>query len=202
MLDIGCGIGIRLAQMRAKGWAVWGVEPNAFAAARAAERAGAPERVIAGPVETAAFAREQFELVTASHVLEHLASPLETLARVRAWLRPHGEFIVWAPNFSSLERRVFGPHWAALDVPRHLQHFSLGSLTVALAKSGFEVVSWRPQFQGSSLGDSVTQATTSLFRRPRRPPATGLTYEAFTALGWLLAGLGSGTAIEVRAVKT
>ncbi len=201
MLDIGCGPGFRLEAMRRIGWVVWGVELDATSAALAAERAGSAERVLIGPVTDARFARGHFDLVTASHVLEHLQAPLDALGLIHNWLRPHGQLIVWMPNFGSLERRVFGRHWAGLDVPRHLYHFSLESLETALRTSGFRLQSWRPQFQGSSLGDSVRQSLAALAGHSGGSPARGRAYEASAALGWLLAGLGNAASVEVRAVR-
>ncbi len=201
MLDIGCGPGLRLEAMRRIGWVVWGVELDAGSAALAAERAGSTERVVTGSVADARFAPGDFDLVTASHVLEHLQAPLDALGLIHDWLRPHGQLIVWMPNFGSLERRIFGRHWAGLDVPRHLYHFSLKSLEAALQMSGFRLQSWRPQFQGSSIGDSTKRALAALVGHPGGPPAQGLAYEASAALGWLLAGLGNAASIEVRAVR-
>jgi SAM-dependent methyltransferase len=201
MLDVGCGPGFRLEAMRRIGWHVWGVELDPTSGALAAERAGSPDRVIIESVTNARFDSGQFDLVTASHVLEHLQAPLEALGLIHDWLRPNGTLIVWVPNFGSFERRLFGRHWAGLDVPRHLYHYSLESLTTALEMSGFRMQGWRPQFQGSSLGDSVKQTLAALVGHSGGPPADGVVYEAFAALGWLLTSLGHAASVEVQAIR-
>lgn len=151
MLDIGCGTGHRLEAMGRAGWLVYGIEVDRDAAALAADRAGGRGHVLTGSVMAARFPAESFDLITLSHVLEHLYNPVSALRLIHQWLRPDGELVLWVPNFGSLERRIFGRHWAALDVPRHVTHFSLGTLSTALQIAGFCVRSWRPQLQGSSL---------------------------------------------------
>lgn len=200
MLDVGCGPGHLLEAMRNIGWEVWGIELDAAAARKAGKRAGNTERVFVGPVADAEYPERSFDLITASHVLEHLHDPLTTLKHMHRWLRPGGPLQIWVPNIESIESRLFGRHWSGLDTPRHLYHFSLATVSGMLDLAGFDVVAWRPQFQGSSFGSSLKQALTSMTRRAHGRPAIGLVYSCSVPLGWLMCGLGASAAIEVRAI--
>lgn len=200
MLDVGCGPGHLMEQMRNRGWEVWGVEMDGAAARKAAARAGSAERVLVGTLADADYPEHGFDLITASHVLEHLHDPLTALERMRGWLRPGGRIQIWVPNIDSLESRLFGPHWSGLDAPRHLYHFSPATVSGMLVRAGFEVVGWRPQFQGSSFGNSLKQALRRKARGAHDRPATGLVYGCSVPIGWLMCGLGASAAIEVRAL--
>jgi SAM-dependent methyltransferase len=200
MLDIGCSTGQLLESMRNIGWDVWGIEMDTGAARKAAIRAGGEERVFVGSVGDAQYPKHSFDLVTASHVLEHLHDPITTLTQIHTWLCPGGQLRIWVPNVESIESKIFGPHWSGLDIPRHLYHFSPTTLSRLLDLTAFEINSWRPQFQGSSFGNSLKQALASFLRRGPGPPATGLIYNAATPVGWIMCGLGSASAVEVLAV--
>jgi 2-polyprenyl-3-methyl-5-hydroxy-6-metoxy-1,4-benzoquinol methylase len=200
MLDVGCGPGQLLEAMRKIGWEVWGIEMDAAAASKAARRAGDDERVFVGPIGNAKYPQGKFDLITASHVLEHLHDPLMTLKQMHRWLRPGGYLQIWVPNIVSIESKVFGRHWSGLDTPRHLYHFSPATISRMLDRAAFDVTSWRPQFQGSSFGSSVKQALASMTRRRPGRPATGLIYRSAVPLGWVMCGLGGSAAIEVHAI--
>jgi 2-polyprenyl-3-methyl-5-hydroxy-6-metoxy-1,4-benzoquinol methylase len=199
MLDVGCGAGELIRAMRLRGWEVWGIEMDAAAAERALARAGGDAHVIACSVEEANCPAHSFDLITVSHVLEHLHDPLLALRRIHGWLRHGGQLRIWMPNIASLESRVFGRFWCGLDVPRHLFHFSPSSLTRLLDLAGFEVVGWRPQFQGSSLGDSVEQAVASATHRRHGACSARLAYNATVPLGWITCGLGNAAYVELHA---
>jgi 2-polyprenyl-3-methyl-5-hydroxy-6-metoxy-1,4-benzoquinol methylase len=200
MLDVGCGPGHLLGEMRSIGWDVWGIEMDAGAAKRAAERAGEAERVFVGSVLDAQYPEHSFDLITASHALEHLHDPFTTLEYMHRWLRPGGSLKIWVPNIDSLESKLFGRHWSGLDAPRHLYHFSLAMVSDMLFRAGFDVVGWRPQFQGSSFARSLEQWLRSKTHSPHDSPAIGLAYNCAVPIGWLMCGLGASAAIEVRGI--
>ena len=157
LLDIGCGDGLLLSNLRALGWDVQGVEPDA-AAAESARTRGFP--VFNGSLEEAQFPDASFAAVTMSHVIEHVAEPARTLAEIRRVLRPGGSLVVMTPNANSVLHRVFRDRWFPLDPPRHLLLHSPASLARLLRDAGFEVDvrdSWRAA--------NVTIAASLAFRR-------------------------------------
>ncbi|HZU98459.1 MAG TPA: class I SAM-dependent methyltransferase [Planctomycetota bacterium] len=136
VLDVGCGRGLILENLRARGFEVSGTELS-DAAATHARAAGIPVHV--GPLETAPHAEGSLGAVIFWHSLEHIRSPLEAVARARALLAPEGLLVVAVPNSDSLQARLTRSNWFHLDVPRHYVHFGTRSLLLALEKAGFQV---------------------------------------------------------------
>ena len=135
LLDVGCGNGHFLAQIAALGWRAEGVDPDpaGVAAARAAGL-----RVRQGTL--ADFDDEHagaFDVVTLSHVIEHLHEPRTELTRIRRLLRPGGLLWIATPNLEGLGHRRYGPAWVHLDPPRHLVLFTRDSLEELLRQTGF-----------------------------------------------------------------
>ena len=52
-----------------------------------------------------------------------------------------GIFYAMMPNIHSAGARIFGSHWYALELPRHLFHYSPVSLRALAAAAGLEDVS-------------------------------------------------------------
>ncbi len=134
LLDVGCGNGDTLSRLAALGWQVEGVEPDARAVAVARARG---LRVHHGDVSKVARAAEPYDVITLSHVIEHVHDPIGTLRACRELLTPRGRVIVATPNVGALMHRRFGRHWLSLDPPRHLCLFSTDSLRMAAERAGF-----------------------------------------------------------------
>ena len=71
ILDIGCGDGKRLLELRKEGWDTYGVEISDLAAEYVREKYGL--NVFTGIVEDARFEDEFFDVIILSNVLEHLS---------------------------------------------------------------------------------------------------------------------------------
>jgi SAM-dependent methyltransferase len=134
LLDVGCGNGIFLLQLRSLGWDVAGVEPDPKSAAAAAA-AGLNVRV--GVLEEQSLPDDHYDAITLSHVLEHLHQPRETLRFCRRILKPGGTLYVATPNFGAAGHRRFGSDWFPLDPPRHLVLFTPDSLKRLFKSTGF-----------------------------------------------------------------
>ncbi|MGV8041978.1 MAG: class I SAM-dependent methyltransferase [Thermoanaerobaculaceae bacterium] len=122
ILDVGCGRGMMLAALAARGWDVWGTEVDEGVAATARQALG--DRIRTGSVAAAGFAPRGFDVVTFFHALEHLVSPREELSAAAELVRPGGHVVIELPNPDSWQARWFGRHWLHLDVPRHRFHFT------------------------------------------------------------------------------
>lgn len=198
-LDVGAGVGDRMAALRDLGWDVWGIEPSGELADTIISAFGfGPDRIIREPAESAE-PQGPFDLVTFSHSLEHMHDPAAALAGARGWLAPGGELRVWVPNFGSWERRLFGRLWVALDVPRHLFHFTPSTLTAMVESAGFRVERIRPQFRGQSLSGTLAHAARRLGgRHPQYQPAGALYWAALPA-DRALTALGARANLELVA---
>lgn len=137
VLDVGCGRGILLGLLRARGWETSGVEFNDTAAEHARAELGLS--VSTGGFLEASLPDRPFDVVVLWHVLEHLPHPVEALRRCREIVRPGGLLVVAVPNLESLQAKATGRSWFHLDVPRHYFHFRLRVLRRLVEEAGFQV---------------------------------------------------------------
>jgi len=137
LLDIGCGGGLFLGLMRARGFRVMGLDSAPAAAAIAWRRQQAP--AVCGVLERPPFAGQSFAAITMFHVLEHVHDPRVYLAAAHKLLVRGGRLIVQVPNAACWQFRVLGRAWNGVDVPRHLFDFRDGDLARLLESCGFEV---------------------------------------------------------------
>jgi SAM-dependent methyltransferase len=155
VLDVGCGRGFLLDAFRRRGWTVEGTEMSAASSAHARDVLGIDVHL--GPLEALALPGESFDAVTLWHVLEHVTTPVSLLSEIRRVLRPEGVLLVSVPNFGSPEARATGAGWFHLDVPRHLVHFTPGTLDATVREAGLEPVSsswFAPEFDAFSFVQS------------------------------------------------
>ena len=122
LLDVGAGTGDFLLAAKKKGWKVAGVEPNIVASKLASEK-GIP---LKNSLDD--FEKNQFDVVTLWHVLEHIQDLDTTVLFLSNLVKPNGTLIIAVPNFKSYDAKHYGKYWAAYDVPRHLWHFSKKSI--------------------------------------------------------------------------
>ena len=153
LLDIGCGDGLFLYELRRLGWTVAGLEMDAQAAV-AARQYGLDVRD--GVVEAPPFPHTSFSVVRMWHVLEHVRNPQLVLAAARRLLMPGGELILGIPNADGLYRQCFGRRWAGWDLPRHLGHFSPRTIRQLLEHEGFRVTLLRCSSVGTGAASLVT----------------------------------------------
>lgn len=137
LVDIGCGNGDYLMKMKFLGWQVVGVEFDPVSANLARERLNSP---IFGSLESASILPSTCDVITMSHVIEHLPDPEATLKECYRLLRPGGRLVVLTPNLHALTHKVFGRYWFGLQPPQHLQIFSRASLSSFTFQAGFQNV--------------------------------------------------------------
>lgn len=137
LLDFGCGGGSYMKRMADQGWAVTGLDAAVGAVRSIQEDLGLTALV--GSLPHPDLVAGSFDVVTMWHSLEHVHRPLEILREAFELLTPGGRLVVACPNLDSWAFRVFGPAWFALDVPRHLTHFTPQTLTDMLTAAGFRV---------------------------------------------------------------
>jgi 2-polyprenyl-3-methyl-5-hydroxy-6-metoxy-1,4-benzoquinol methylase len=132
LADIGCGDGSFLRIMADRGWQVAGVD---FDAAAVAVARGHGLDVTIGTAESLLQGGRRFDVVTASHVIEHLPDPEAFLSRCRELLRPGGKIVLKTPNSASFGHRRYGRDWRGLEPPRHLQIFTRSALIACAGKA-------------------------------------------------------------------
>lgn len=139
LLDVGCGSGEFLKQMKSCGWQVLGVEPDPTAA-RIARSMGL--EVHHGTLESLQAADRSADAITLSHVIEHVHDPLRTLQTCHRLLKPGGRLWMETPHVNCLTHAHYRQHWRGLEAPRHLVLYSRPGLTKLLHRAGFESLRW------------------------------------------------------------
>jgi SAM-dependent methyltransferase len=138
VVDIGCGPGVLINQMRSRGWRVRGTERSPSAAQQARDVFHLD--VSAVSVDDLVAEGTTYDAVVLWHVAEHLHAPHETVRGIARLLRPGGVLLIAVPNFGSPEARIGRAGWFHLDVPRHLVHFTASTLTAILEPAGLRPV--------------------------------------------------------------
>ena len=159
LLDVGCGNGRFLDQMRQLGWKVAGIEPDGEAVSVAREKFDLD--VLLGSLVEARFADGHFDAITMNHVIEHVSDPIELLKECRRVLKPGGKLVVVTPNINSMGYHVFGEYWRGLEVPRHLTLFSPQALRSCAKSAGMDVQDLRTMAKSAPW----MWAASSLIRR-------------------------------------
>jgi 2-polyprenyl-3-methyl-5-hydroxy-6-metoxy-1,4-benzoquinol methylase len=121
ILDIGCGTGAFLNEIRKCGWTVTGIEPDLKT------REFCRQTLNLNVFEESHLSEipaESYSIITMWHVLEHVHSLENRIADLYRLLKKGGYAIIAVPNYLSFDANYYKEFWAAYDVPRHLYHFS------------------------------------------------------------------------------
>lgn len=141
LLDIGTGTGYFADTMQRRGWQIEAVEKNAQARAFAKEHFNLEVRP---DTDLKNLTPGSFDVITMWHVMEHLEHLNEIWETLNSLLTDKGVLIVAVPNCSSFDAQKYGAYWAAYDVPRHLWHFTPGTIQQWGSKHGFILAERHP----------------------------------------------------------
>ena len=136
ILDIGCATGTLLAKLRDKGWESLGVEISIPQAEYGRQKRNLDIRNL--PLEENSFPDDHFDVVYASHLIEHLNNPSSFVREVYRILKPGGHFFVTTPNIAGFQARLFKNRWRSA-IFDHLYLFSKTTLTRLLGENGFKI---------------------------------------------------------------
>ena len=135
LLDVGCGAGAFLSQMKNHDLQIVGIEPNATARLKAQKK---DMHVIENQNHIPTNEESSFGIITLWHVLEHQADFMQSLQLYHRLLAPGGWLVIAVPLYLGFDAWFYGKYWAAYDLPRHLHHFSPKTLKLATQNCGFE----------------------------------------------------------------
>jgi 2-polyprenyl-3-methyl-5-hydroxy-6-metoxy-1,4-benzoquinol methylase len=139
VLEIGCGLGLVGGRLKSLGGQVWAVEPDPDQAAYA--RQYNDLEVVPLHFEDVSFEAQQFDLILASHVIEHFPDPLAFLRQLRTYAHPDTWLFLETPNIMAPKvsyRRMFSL--------AHNFYFAPQTLSWLLAKAGWQedkLLVWR-----------------------------------------------------------
>jgi 2-polyprenyl-3-methyl-5-hydroxy-6-metoxy-1,4-benzoquinol methylase len=141
LLDFGCGGGEYLCRMREQGWQVTGMDASVEVVRDVRERLGL--RVYSGTLPHLKLLPNTFDVITMWSSLEHVHQPMETLRSAYRLLTPGGKLYLTVPNIDSWPYHWFTQNWFALELPRHLTHFTSSTLRTMLEVAGFQIQTMR-----------------------------------------------------------
>jgi len=154
-LDIGCDTGLLLDALRELGYRTEGIERSPAGAQ--AQAAG--HQVHALDIEVTDLGLGRYELITLTHVLEHLRDPVRGLVWLRRHLAPGGLGVVEVPNWGDLLRPLWGRRFRPLELGDHISFFERTTLAAALTRAGLETLTlWSAPQAGTALAPSLLTA--------------------------------------------
>jgi len=165
VLEIGPGNGNLLYFLKENGFEVAGVEIDKTCVKRIREKGiccylGDLNETISE------IGSKKFDAVILFHVFEHLYHPKETLKKIYDLLSEIGLIYISLPNSSSLEAKLFGKYWRGFDLPRHIVHYDVNSITKILLQMGYKIIKIENQIFPSSFLESIAFR---FFRKGKMP---------------------------------
>lgn len=135
-VDVGCATGRLIQYLQSQGWSEQGIE-----VCRPAAEYGRRERgvsIFTGTLEAAELASAAFDVVHASHVIEHLQAPGSFLDEAYRILKPEGSLLLITPNSDGVQAKLMRRGWRSA-IADHMLLFSRRTLGLLLEKHGFAV---------------------------------------------------------------
>ena len=129
MLDVGSGDGYFGQYMEQKGWQVQLYDKFTLNS------------------HNTKFTQKKFDLVTMWHSLEHFHDSDNVIKDIYGKLNDNSYLLIALPNYNSVDRKIFKKKWVALDVPRHLYHFTNQTIEEYLNKHNFKIISSKIMYQ-------------------------------------------------------
>lgn len=136
-LEVGCGDGRSLLQLKALGYEACGIDADENIRA-IAEKLGLNIHI--GTIEDADFKLSTFDLIIANQLIEHIVDLDSFLSKTKSFLKDDGTIILSTPNANSLYRKIFRKTWINWHVPFHQQIFIRKSLEQLLEKYGLKII--------------------------------------------------------------
>jgi SAM-dependent methyltransferase len=132
LLDIGCGTGVFLHEMKKKGHKVYGLDSDKRYAKFLSEK---KIKVFSKELKKIKI-KKKFDLITFNKVLEHIEDPLSQLKVSRKFLKKNGLVYIEVPDEMAKNKGKLSGEFC-LD---HLQIFSVNSLDQMVRSAGFSTI--------------------------------------------------------------
>ena len=141
ILDIGCGTGELLNYFRKNNWKTSGIEPS-----KAAREFAITNYQLDINEETHLdkFEPESFDVISMWHVLEHVPDLHNRISQISKLLKKDGTIFIALPNLNSPDSKKYKKYWSALDVPRHLYHFTQATFENLITIHNMKIIHAEP----------------------------------------------------------
>jgi SAM-dependent methyltransferase/tetratricopeptide (TPR) repeat protein len=134
-LDIGCGVGLMLNELRQRGWECTGLEIETSITDYLAQ---VGYKTLNGTPETVDIPEGGFQFLHLAHVIEHVPEPRNLLRAARQALTDDGWLFLITPCCRSVPAVFTGREW--FNDPMHVFFFDRISLLQLVQESGFEIM--------------------------------------------------------------
>lgn len=138
VLDVGCGLGGLVSSFIKYGYDAYGIEINEDSKQFIEDKL--KKKIIFNNLKKTNFKKKSFDIITTTHVLEHVYDLKSFLEEVKNNLKDDGFFYIRVPNSNFFEYKIFKNYAYNLEVPRHLLFFTRQSLETVLKNAGFEKI--------------------------------------------------------------
>ena len=104
VLDVGCGAGNILGQLRAR--ELHGLELSPFMLKRAQGRLGQRAKIVLGDAERMPYAPASFDRVVASSLLSHVLHPAKVISELKRVTKPGGRIVISISDEPQIEKGI------------------------------------------------------------------------------------------------
>ncbi len=147
ILDIGCSSGLFLSHLDQK-WEKHGIEINKHASTMAMTRGLDVKNCAVEDLDE----KQIFDVIRASHVIEHLPNPDIFFSKCENILRRGGLLVLYTPNSDTLSRWLFGRYWEGFYENTHFVIYNLKNLAEIAEKYHFKVLRRKTYYMGIGPG--------------------------------------------------
>lgn len=138
-LEIGCSTGEALQELQRRGWSSYGIEVSRAALDYLRQTAPGVETICGIDMKAFRPKVEQFDLVMAFHVVEHIPRLKSFIADAYDVCNPGGYLYIRLPHWNDWSRLVMADAWPGY-VTEHFHFFTRQSISHWLSANGFEPV--------------------------------------------------------------
>jgi len=132
ILDVGCGAGTLVVNLRDAGFQPVGIDPYISQSINYTNGAKILKQSLEETVGS-------YDCIMLHHSLEHMALPRDIFLHLDRLLKPDGSLLIRIPVTGSYAWRTYGEHWFQLDAPRHFVLFTEAALVSLAEESGFRL---------------------------------------------------------------
>jgi 2-polyprenyl-3-methyl-5-hydroxy-6-metoxy-1,4-benzoquinol methylase len=126
VLEIGCGMGHLLFQLKQKGFECFRVDPSNFATSYARTNLGL--NVISGMLDYNTLPEKRFDIIILSDVVEHIYNINSLMELVTFYLTDSGRVVILTGNSNSWYAKVCGKRWLYFFSWEHVSFFNKHSI--------------------------------------------------------------------------
>jgi len=135
IIDVGSFDGLFLSYFQDRGWDVTGIEPDEESAEFARNKYG-QNTITANFEDVKSEETGRFDIISMSHVLEHIEHPKEFLHKAKSFLNKDGYLFVQVPNMS---KPFVSPFYSFFSF-QHLYYYTPVSIKSILKTGGFSTL--------------------------------------------------------------